>query len=321
MKARLTRFSIYPGVYGALLGFILPLKGVSQLTATPAASAASPPPATVAATVAAPLDGFEVVAAKPDPAVVTDAAARQQITALGKPWKIRHTQSGIVLVLIPPGEFTMGSPSSETLRGSDEVSHRCRLTQPFYVGLTEVSQAQWRRVMTNNPSQFEAQAHPVENVTWIDCQTFLRNAGAGLRLPTEAEWEYACRAGSTDTFSFGATLSPRQVNFDGNFPYGGAPTGPSRATPVACGSLPANAWGLHEMHGNVLEWCHESPGDYGTGLAIDPIRLASGSFRIVRGGGWNDGAVYCRAAYRDSLSPSHRANNTGFRVVLPLNPK
>ena len=174
MKARLTRLSIHPSVYGALLGFILPLKGVSQQTATPAANAP--------VTVAHPLDGFEAVAAKPDPAVVTDAVARQQLAALGKPWKIRHSRSGIVLVLIPPGDFTMGSPSSETLRGSDEVSHRCRLTQPFYMGLTEVSQAQWRRVMTNDPSQFEAQANPVETVSWLDCQTFLRNAGICTEL-------------------------------------------------------------------------------------------------------------------------------------------
>jgi formylglycine-generating enzyme required for sulfatase activity len=200
--------------------------------------------------------------------------------ATGLPRKVVHTATGAELVLINAGEFTMGSPAGESQRNSDEVQHRRQIRKPFYLGVTEVTQAQWRKVMGANPSRFQADDLPVEQVSWDDCQQFVQKAGGGLRLPSEAEWEYACRAGTTTPFAFGPTITPAQVNYDGNYPYGGASKGLYRERTVAAGSLPANAWGLHEMHGNVWEWCQDGYEAYPGSGTDEPSRAAGA--RVLR---------------------------------------
>ena len=261
---------------------------------------------------------FEVVAQDPDPAVVPDAAVRTRIAALKLPWKVRHKASGVVLVLIPTGEFLMGSPKDEAGREPDETQHSVRIEKPFYMGVTEVTQAQWQRVMGHNPSFFRNPDGPVEQVSWDDCQTFVKKAGGGLRLPSESEWEYACRAGTTTPFSFGATISTDQVNYDGNYTYGTGSKGVYREWTVACGSMPANAWGLHEMHGNVWEWCEDGYGEYpsaGTQVAAG----VSGAPRVLRGGSWYGSPDDCRSANRDRFGAVIR-NDVGFRVARTIAP-
>ena len=236
--------------------------------------------------------------------------------ATGLPRKVVHTATGAELVLIAAGEFTMGSPAGESQRDSDEVQHRRQIRKPFYLGVTEVTQAQWRKVMGSNPSRFQGDELPVEQVSWEDCQQFLQKAGGVLRLPSEAEWEYACRAGSTTPFSFGATITPEQVNYDGNYPYGGASHGLYRERTVAAGSLPANAWGLYEMHGNVWEWCQDGYEAYPSSGTEEPSRAAGA--RVLRGGSWNYFAILCRAANRNWNEPGNRSIYVGLRLARTL---
>jgi sulfatase modifying factor 1 len=245
-----------------------------------------------------------------------EASGSQRDSATGLPTRIEHVKTGAVLVLIPKGEFQMGSPVSDADRGSDETQHRRVIRQAFYLGVTEVTQSQWEKVTGSNPSHFKAGNLSVEQVSWEDCQEFLKEAGGGLRLPSEAEWEYACRVGTTTPFSFGATITPEQVNYDGNYPYGNGRKGLHRQTTVAAGSLPANAWGLHEMHGNVWEWCEDSYADYPGSGTDEPTRAAGA--RVLRGGCWYDLARRCRAARRGSFSPDFRDYGVGFRLARTL---
>jgi formylglycine-generating enzyme required for sulfatase activity len=232
------------------------------------------------------------------------------------PDSIVHVQTGATMLLIHPGEFLMGSPESEAERRDDEVQHRRVIRKPFYLGKTAVTQAEWRKVMGSNPGSFKGEDLPVDMVSWDDCQVFLKKAGGGMRLPSEAEWEYACRAGTTTTFSFGATITPEQVNYDGNGPYGGASEGLNRKRPVAVGSLPANAWGLHEMHGNGMEWCQDGYGDYPSSGTEEPSRDAGE--RVLRGGSWLRTASGCRAARRVRFEPGLRDINLGLRLARTL---
>jgi formylglycine-generating enzyme required for sulfatase activity len=235
----------------------------------------------------------------------------------GMPKKVVHDATGAVLVLISAGEFQMGSPEREEGRGDDERQHRRVIRQAFYLGETEVTQAQWRKVMGSNPSRFKgSDTLPVDNVNWNDCQEFVRKAGGGLRLPSEAEWEYACRAGTTTPFSFGATVTPQQANYDGNLPYGGASKGLYREQTVAAGSLPANAWGLHDMHGNVWEWCEDGYAAYPANGTEAPAQGAGA--RVLRGGSWRNSASYCRAAYRYDFGPGYRLGLVGLRLARTL---
>jgi formylglycine-generating enzyme required for sulfatase activity len=171
--------------------------------------------------------------------------------------------------------------------------------------------------MGSNPSRFTASdALPVETVSWNDCQEFVRKAGGGLRLPSEAEWEYACRAGTATPFSFGATITPQQVNYDGNYPYGGASKGLYGEKTVAAGSLPANAWGLHEMHGNVWEWCEDEYAAY-PAIGTEAPAQSAGA-RVLRGGSWIYFASFCRAAFRSSRVPDYRHDGVGLRLARTL---
>ncbi len=225
------------------------------------------------------------------------------------------------LLLIPPGEFQMGSPDSESQREADEgPQHRVRITKPFYIAQCEVTQAQWQAVMGSNPSRFKGDGNlPVETVSWDDCQEFRRklsqHVGREVRLPTEAEWEYACRAGTTTPFHFGDTISTDQANYAGNYVYGTGREGQYREKTVPVGSFPANAWGLHDMHGNVWEWCQDRYGEYPSGAQVDPAGPASGGHRVFRGGSWNNLLRNCRSAIRYSFTPDHRYDRVGFRVA------
>ena len=267
----------------------------------------------------APLDGLAPGSAE------AQARQRQLVERIKLPLEIKTRGTGIVLRLIPPGEFMMGSPENEQGRKSDELLHRVTITQPFYIGAYQVTQGQWRKVTGSNPSHFRqvGENAPVNRVSWNDCQTFLRKLeeveGLGsnrLRLPTEAEWEYACRAGTTTPFCFGDRLDSSMANFDGNYPYGDAQKGVYRKKTTPVGSFKPNAWGFYDLHGNVREWCADWYGQY-TGDARDPTGPASGSDRVMRGGSWYDSAGDCRSAYRSSFCPDGDWYSGGLRVCLP----
>jgi len=223
------------------------------------------------------------------------------------------------LVLIPAGEFLMGSPEDEEDRDNDEgPQHRVRIARPFYMGKYEVTQAQWQAVMGENPSRFEDCGGdcPVEEVSWEDCQAFCRKlstrTGREVRLPSEAEWEYACRAGTTTRFSFGDSdsLLARYAWFYNN----------SNSKTHAVGEKSPNAWGLYDMHGNVWEWCEDVWHDNYEGAPTDGSAWTSGgdqSRRVLRGGSWNYYARrFLRSAVRLWVTPGNRDNYSGLRVVV-----
>jgi formylglycine-generating enzyme required for sulfatase activity len=224
---------------------------------------------------------------------------------------------------LEPGRFLMGSPSDEAEREAwgKETQHEVRLRKGFWLADTAVSQELWQFVMRSNPSRFQGRELPVDSVSWQDAQLFLQrlNAmvpGLAARLPTEAEWEYACRAGSNAPFAFGSQITPEQVNYNGSYPYQGGQKGQFRKQTVAVGSLPANAWGLHEMHGNLWEWCHDWwQEDLGSDAAVDSQGPEQGEFRVVRGGSWFLGGKGVRSAVRGRFAPTFRNDRVGFRIA------
>jgi len=228
-------------------------------------------------------------------------------------------------VLIPSGEFVMGSPASEEKRGEDEgPRHPVRITRAFYLGKHEVTQAQYERIAGKNPSRFKGTNLPVEQVSWNDatsfCRQLARRTGKAARLPTEAEWEYACRAGTTTPFSCGASLGSNQANFNGKHPYGNAATGTYLDETTNVGGYAANAWGLHDMHGNVWEWCSDwyHEGYYAMSMARDPRGPTSGRNRVLRGGSWGNFGNCCRSALRYWLGPMACNHFIGFRVAVSV---
>jgi formylglycine-generating enzyme required for sulfatase activity len=232
---------------------------------------------------------------------------------------------GAKFVLIPAGTFMMGSPSSESGRDNSETQHRVTINQPFYMQTTEVTQGQWKRLMGHNPSHFSSCGEdcPVEQVSWSDVQDFIRklNSMEGTdkyRLPTEAQWEYAARAGTTTPFNTGDCLGTEQANYDGNNPQTGCPKGEYRRKTMRVGSFSPNAWGLYDMHGNVWEWVQDWKGDYPSGSVNDPEGPSSGSYRVYRGGSWDNSARVCRSAIRLHSFPGNRYNGLGFRLLRTL---
>jgi uncharacterized protein (TIGR02996 family) len=240
---------------------------------------------------------------------------------------------GVELVLLPAGTFLMGSPQTEPERTPDEhPRHPVVLTQPFYLSVHLVTQQQYQRVMGKNPSRFKTRtgggkSHPVEHVSWDDAVAFCgrlsqrtaeKAAGRRYRLPTEAEWEYACRAGTTSIFFWGDDACSTQANFDGNLPYGGSPTGPDLQTTSAVGVYPPNAFGLFDMHGNVWEWCQDWYRElyYRKSTRTNPQGPRSGDMRVLRGGSWNYRGGYTRSADRGRLLPTARDAHMGFRVAM-----
>jgi len=216
---------------------------------------------------------------------------------------------------IPPGRFLMGSPKDEVRRHADEQQHWVTLTRGFWLGETAVTQREWEAVMGENPSRFKGEQHPVDSVSWNDCAEFLKRAPLELRLPTEAEWEYACRAGTQTPFSFGENITTDQVNYDGNSPYPGGAKGEYRRKTVPVRSLPPNEWGLYEMHGNTWEWCSDRYDNYPTKEQRDPVGPETGIYRVLRGGSWLNCAWYCRSAQRLGTLPNYRWNDLGFRLL------
>jgi len=255
-----------------------------------------------------------------------EAQERQRLVAseLGLPVEVKTAKTGIVFCLIPAGTFAMGSPSSEAQRSSDETEHQVTLTKAFYCGKFEVTQGQWQQVMGTNPSSFQnAGANaPVETVSWEDCQAFLKKLcqtegvpEGTYRLLTEAEWEYACRAGTQTPFAYGNDLDSSMANFNGNYPYGAGRKGQYRQTTVAVGSFRPNAWGLYDMHGNVWEWCQDWYANYASGSVTDPLGPASGVGRVHRGGSWLHLGGRCRSAGRYWFTPGPRNHYVGLRLA------
>ena len=191
---------------------------------------------------------------------------------------------------------------------------------------TACSQELWLVVMETNPSKKKGAKRPVEMVSWDDCREFLRRENSIIRdhtlsLPTEAQWEYSCRAGTTGPFSFGITVTPDQVNYNGEYPYFGEKKELNRGETVEVKSLPPNQWGLYEMHGNVWEWCMDWYGEYETGRVIDPSGPAEGKYRVLRGGSAYSAAADCRCAARSRCHSDGRYGRNGFRFVWnPWNP-
>jgi formylglycine-generating enzyme required for sulfatase activity len=247
-----------------------------------------------------------------------EGAEAEPYSKSGWAQEIVHEATGMAFRFISPGAFTMGSPAEELGRSVGEVQHRVTLTQGFYLGKYPVTQAQWEKTMSFNPSAFKCADLPVERVSWDECHWFLKKLGAGARLPTEAEWEYACRAGTTTAFCYGDRLDATMANFDGNHPYGGAARGVYREKTTAVGLFKPNAWGLYDMHGNVWEWCWDCYGAYPAGAATNPQGAQKCSCRVVRGGSWNGYAFLCRSANRGSGNPADANLGIGFRAVLPL---
>ncbi|MBT7699225.1 MAG: SUMF1/EgtB/PvdO family nonheme iron enzyme [Verrucomicrobia bacterium] len=237
------------------------------------------------------------------------------------------------LVWIAPGSFMMGaqeSPSEVVLKGggeeghfeSEHPRHKVTLSKGFWIGKYEVTQVQWLQVMGDIPGR--AQVHPlgaVGLVSWEDCQRFLgkltaRFVDGASRLATEAEWEYACRAGTTSAFHYGDALDDSMANFDSNFPYGIEKRGECYPGGMSVGLFKPNAWGLHDMHGSAFEWCQDWWGSYPSENVEDPTGPTSGTRRVARGGSWYNPARLCRSAARTTLEPSELASNVGFRVVF-----
>jgi formylglycine-generating enzyme required for sulfatase activity len=254
----------------------------------------------------------------------------------------RDPDVAITLVKIPKRNFAMGSPPEEVDRSDDEGPQHTVTLQEFWMSQTQITQMQWREVagwepgpgekwgrkLEPYPLRFKGDDRPVENVSWFAamefCNRLSQRTGRTYTLPSEAQWEYACRADTITPFHFGATITPELANYDGNQTYANGPKGESqgKTTPVA--SFPANAWGLHDMHGNVWEWCldhwHNSyEGAPSDGSAwLDPVQSEEEDkmkSRLLRGGSWSNGPRYCRSAYRSRNEPDFALGNVGFRVV------
>jgi len=259
------------------------------------------------------------------------------------PEKTITNSIGMKLVYVPPGTFRMGSTPDALERFRQEPhtwepevwdqlegpQHEVRITRGFYLGAYEVKQSEYQAVTGKNPTGFTADPNlPVEQVSWGEAVDYCKQlserpaekkAGRVYRLPTEAEWEYACRAGTATAFHGGDGLSSKQANFNGTAPFGGAPMGPNLGKTTLVGAYPANAFGLYDMHGSLWEWCQDSPRRYTAAAVNDPRGPeAVGGPRVLRGGSWYDAAWACRSALRFAESPSYRSRTVGFRVALPV---
>lgn len=220
---------------------------------------------------------------------------------------------GLELIAIVPGTFQMGNPSG--IYDNERPVTRVMFTESFWLGKTEVTQAQWQAVMGSNPSYFKGADLPVERVSWRDAMEFCRRltereraagrlpTGYAYTLPTEAQWEYACRAGTTGDYAGNINMMGWYNRNSGN-------------TTQPVGRKQANAWGLHDLHGNVWEWCHDLYSSYTGGSVTDPAGRPSGTGRVCRGGAWNSPAEDCRSANRNSEVSSFRYDNLGFRLAL-----
>ena len=270
---------------------------------------------------------------EPLPHIETNDTITSNSFTPSKPWTVPSIS--MHMIWCEPGTFRMGSPKTQVGRELNingkkiynETSHLVNLTQGFYLGQYEVTQAQWEKIMGTSPSQFVSENRPVEMVSWNDALRFCkelslveRKAGSlpdgwEYGLPTEAQWEYACRAGTTTVFSFGNSLSSKQANFDGSKPYGDAVAGVFLNETTEVGSYAANPWGFHDMHGNVWEWVNDFYEDYSASSATDPQGAISGD-HVLRGGGWGSTGNHLRSARRSNWTSKPMVNHVGFRVCL-----
>jgi formylglycine-generating enzyme required for sulfatase activity len=259
------------------------------------------------------------VEAQPDPAVVTDPALRAAIAATGLAWRVRDTATQVEMLLVPPGTFQMGCIMGSNQYGCfswEQPVHQVTLTNAFYLGRFEVTQSQWVAKMGSNPSSFQGASaqvpadqvpnRPVERVSWTIIQGYL--SATGFRLPTEAEWEYACRAGTQTPFYNGST----DDSTVGALAWYSANSG-NQTRPV--GGKLANAFGFHDMLGNVWEWVNDWYGGYTAEAQTNPTGPVSASNRVIRGGSGNLVTTYVRSSYRNYDSPGYTGNNVGFRVA------
>ena len=233
------------------------------------------------------------------------------------------------LVRIKAGSFTMGSPESELERFANEKQHRVTISNDFYMGKYAVTQEQYEAVMGTNPSYFTKEKggglkHPVEQVSWNDAMDFCKKvsarSGKTIVLPTEAQWEFACRAGTTTPFNFEGQISAEKVNYNATYTYDGSAKGLYREKTTPVGTFAPNKWGLYDMHGNVYQWCWDVyMNGYETLVEKDPFNAGKpDEARVLRGGSWIFFPRFCRSAFRLSLTPDDRLNYVGFRIVIPL---
>jgi len=227
-----------------------------------------------------------------------------------KPGKVEIIELGkdakLEMVLIPAGTFMMGSPNTEKGRQPNETQHEVTLTNPFYMGTYEVTQEQWEAVIGNNPSETKGAKLPVTDVSWQDCQEFIKKLNAstkgGYRLPYEAEWEYACRAGTKTAYSYGDNLTKSDANIDGD-------------SIKVVGSYRPNAFGVYDMHGNVFEWCEDWYANYAAGAGTDPKGPAKGEYRVLRGGSFDNIVSNARSSSRLTYTTTNRFLTYGFRLA------
>jgi len=254
-----------------------------------------------------------------------EAQANQRKAAEKNPLETRLVKSNIVFRLIPKGVFTMGSPKAEKSRSDDEVQRQVTITQNFYIGKFEITQKQWKKVMGSNPSAYKSENAPVENISWDDCMIFIQKLEklegfkpGTLALPTAAEWEYTCRAGTKTATCYGDLICSKNDNFDGNDPYGDAPKGPNVGHPCDVGKFKANAWGVYDMHGNVSEWTSDRYAATTEDAVVDPQGAKTGTERILLGGSWRCEGEYCRSSDKEWEETDYVEDYIGFRIVLRL---
>jgi formylglycine-generating enzyme required for sulfatase activity len=252
---------------------------------------------------------YTILEQDPNATVVLDADVRRKIIKSGFPWRVRDNSSGIEMLLVPPGTFTIGEKGWNT-------PHAVTLTKAFYLGKTVVTQEQWHDKMSNSPSYFTGSANnPVEQVSWNDIAGF--NIATGLRLPTEAEWEYACRGGTTTVFHSmpGYPNGTDDDSLLGNIAWYNNNNSPYGTKPV--GGKSANAFGLYDMSGNVWEWCQDWYGDYSASNMTTPTEpsVLYAAYRVLRGGSWINNSNNCRSSTRNNLDPDSRYGYVGFRVA------
>ena len=262
------------------------------------------------------MGSFETLAVTPDPAVVTDRAGRERMAATGLPWKIRHRGSGVVLLLVPPGEFAMGSTTDEEGRQADERQHPRTIERPFYLAETELTVKQWKTLAPSSYSSIGTESlhdegRAMHGVSWMTVHAMLAASSAPFRLPSEAEWEYACRAGTATAYSFGSRPSDgRFVHLSADMQW--SPDDEYFAPAVS--QLAANPWGFRGMHGNVAEWCRDIYLDYPERGSQDPLLGTSGT-RVMRGGSSERAAAGCRSAARAANLPDQPVPEAGIRLV------
>jgi formylglycine-generating enzyme required for sulfatase activity len=255
---------------------------------------------------------YTVIEQYVDAAVVTNVAMRNAITASGLPWRVRDNGTNIEMLLVPQGTFTMGCTASDQYgcNGDENPTHSVTLTQAFYLGRYEVTQGQWVAKMGSNPSYFQGQSdsasRPVEQVSWNTIQGYL--SATGMRLPSEAEWEYACRAGTTTAFNNGSSDDATVGTIAWYSSNSGGQT-------HAVGGKAANALGLYDMSGNVWEWVNDWYGGYSSGAQTNPLGPVSGTYRVLRGGSWSNYTYNVRSSYRGDSEPVNAVDNIGFRVA------